>query len=60
MHEICNFSAPDFVLAGKTMTFGQEPPIHRRSTTTVCCPDCADPEKEQRLSMTLRVAVFRF
>src|SRR6267378_7300335 len=28
-------------LLGRQLTFGQEPPTHRRSTTTVCCPDCA-------------------
>jgi len=26
MHEIRDFSAPDFVLAGRQLTFGQEPP----------------------------------
>src|ERR1700730_9967031 len=40
MRQMCDPRAPNLILAGQAM-LGQEPPIHRRSTTAVRRPDRA-------------------
>jgi hypothetical protein len=41
MNKVSDLRGPNLVLLGKQLTFGQEPPIHRRSMTAVRFPDRA-------------------